>query len=80
MPLAVARLDATALPAQVTLNDRMGMTARVKLSDFSVVKVEARISQDGAAIAKPGDLTSTSTQVPSSRREPVELVIDKIIE
>lgn len=77
MPLAVARLDATALPATVTLTDAMGMTPAFRLSSAPRVFVGARISHSGQAIAQPGDLEGDAGVVDVDRKAPVHITIDR---
>lgn len=78
MPLAVARLDASQLPATVTLTDAMAMTPATKLSSARQVFVGARISHSGQPIAQPGDLEGDAGIVPVDRRTPVRIRIDKV--
>jgi cytochrome c-type biogenesis protein CcmH len=78
MPLAVARLKASALPASVTLTDAMAMTPRFRLSEYPDVQVTARISKSGDAMSQPGDLESRPVRVATNRRSPVALTIDRL--
>lgn len=78
MPLAVAKMDATALPAAVTLTDAMGMTPQLKLSSVPRVFVGARISKSGQAIAQPGDLEGDAGVVDVNTHTPVKISIDKV--
>lgn len=78
MPLAVARLDASKLPAQVTLTDAMAMSPALKLSAFAKVSVVARISASGQAMPQAGDLASEPVQVDTRSRAPIALTIDKV--
>jgi cytochrome c-type biogenesis protein CcmH len=78
MPLAVARMDAAALPASVTLTDAMGMTPQLKLSSARRVFVGARISKSGQAIAQPGDLEGDAGVVDVGTSAPVKVEIDKV--
>lgn len=56
MPLAVQRLPGARLPLTVRLDDRMGMTPAMKLSQFDRWVVTARLSATGGAQAQSGDL------------------------
>jgi cytochrome c-type biogenesis protein CcmH len=78
MPLAVARLKASSLPASVTLTDAMAMTPQMKLSSFPRVQVSARISKSGNAMPQSGDLEAQPVQVASDAKQAVALVIDKV--
>jgi cytochrome c-type biogenesis protein CcmH len=78
MPLAVARLKASGLPARVTLTDAMAMTPAMTLSKFPKVSVAARISKSGNARPQAGDLESAPVEVVTDSHKPVALTIDKV--
>jgi len=78
MPLAVARLKASDLPAKITLTDAMAMTPAMTLSKFSEVNVAARISKSGNAMPQTGDLESAPVEVATDSRTPVALTINKV--
>jgi cytochrome c-type biogenesis protein CcmH len=78
MPLAVARLKASALPASVTLTDAMAMTPQLKLSAFPRVQVSARISKSGNAMPQPGDLEAQPVQAATDAKQPVVMTIDHV--
>jgi len=78
MPLAVARLDASQLPATVTLTDAMAMAPQFKLSSAAKVFVGARISSAGQAIAQAGDLEGDAGIVEVDHAGPIRIVIDKV--
>ena len=78
MPLAVARLKASELPATVTLTDAMAMTPAMTLSKFPKVSVAARISKSGNAMPQAGDLESAPVEVATGSHAPVALTIDKV--
>jgi len=78
MPLAVAKLAASRLPATVTLTDAMGMLPQMKLSSVKRVFVGARISHSGQAIPRSGDLEGDAGIVATDRKSPIKIVIDRI--
>ncbi|HTV86613.1 MAG TPA: tetratricopeptide repeat protein [Dyella sp.] len=78
MPLAVARLSASQLPATVTLTDAMSMLPSMKLSSVPRVFVGARISHSGQAVARPGDLEGDAGVVAVDSKTPVSILIDKV--
>jgi len=78
MPLAVARLDASRLPANVSLTDAMAMTPSMKLSSVTHVFVGARISHSGQPIAQPGDLEGDAGVVAVDSKAPIKISIDKV--
>lgn len=79
MPLAIARLPATALPASVSLSDSMAMMPEMKLSSFEEVVVGARISRSGQAMPQPGDLQGLSEAISSAYDGELELMIDSVV-
>lgn len=78
MPLAVAKLDASQLPASVTLTDAMAMTPAMKLSSVTRVFVGARISHSGQPIAQSGDLEGDAGIVAVDSKTPIKISIDKV--
>ena len=79
MPIAVSRKKVSDLPLQVTLDDSMAMVPTNKLSSHEQVKLTARISTSGNAIAESGDLIGTVSNVKTDINEPVSIVIDNKI-
>lgn len=78
-PLAVARLTAGQLPADVRLDDRFNMSPDTKLSDAGEVRVQARLSRSGNARPEAGDWEGQLDEpvpVTGNDAEPVTLVID----
>lgn len=63
MPLAVLRARVADLPKDFTLDDSMAMSPDAKLSSASELRIEARVSKGGDAIAKPGDLSGEVASV-----------------
>jgi cytochrome c-type biogenesis protein CcmH len=79
-PLAIARLTAGDLPADIRLDDSKSMSPQAKISNAEKVRVTARLSRSGSAVAQAGDWQgSLDTPLTVSREpgEPVSLVIDK---
>ena len=60
MPVAIARLTVSDLPARVVLDDSLSMVPTARLSGASQVVVGARISKSGNPIPAPGDLQGVS--------------------
>ncbi len=79
MPLAVARLPASALPATVTLTDAMSMAPDVNLSSARQVIIGARLSASGQAMPQPGDLEGSIGPIAVDQSKPVDVLIDKVV-
>lgn len=77
MPVAVIRAKASELPLSFTLDDSLAMSPDHKLSKYSEVMVEARISKTGQAMAQPGDLISSPQTVKLGRKD-VRLLVDQV--
>lgn len=71
MPLAVVRRTVEDLPVKTVLTDEQAMMPNMKISNFSEVRIGARISRSGNAIAQSGDLEGTI--------EPVRVGIEGIV-
>lgn len=80
MPLAIQRLSAAQLPARVELSNDHSMLPQMNLSSLPEVVVGARISRSGNAQAQSGDLETLSAPLPVSRRDPIRLVIDSVVQ
>ena len=78
MPVAIARLPATAGPVQVTLDDGSAMAPSMRLSGQTRVVVGARISRSGNAMPQPGDLEGESAPMGPSGK--VDLQINRVRE
>lgn len=78
-PLAVLRLPAEHWPVQFKLDDSLAMMPARKLSGFSKVTVEARISRSGQAMRAPGDLYEVSQTLNPAGSKPVTLVISHVV-
>jgi len=75
-PLAVVRATAGSWPFKFTLDDASAMLPDRKLSGFSRVIVEARISRSGDPIAQPGDLHAVSAVLDPHASGELRLTID----
>ncbi len=79
MPLAVARLKVSDLPASVTLDDSMAMAPGLNLSSFKEVEVVARISKNGIANRGPGDVEGKTGPVVVTAGKPLSIMIDQVL-
>lgn len=69
MPLAALRIRVTDLPFNFSLDDSMAMNPSMKISNFAQVRIEARVSASGNAMATSGDLIGQSDPVkPGSKK------------
>lgn len=80
MPLAAKRISVKELPISIRLDDSMAMMPQMKLSAFPSVKVGARISKSGNAIAAKGDFIKEVSSVKSSGGGKVTLIVDGVVE
>jgi len=74
-PLAVLRTTAGAWPLEFELDDSNAMMPGRKLSDFTRVILEARLSRSGNALAQPGDLRAVSAVLNPRATQPLLLTI-----
>lgn len=78
MPLAVARLDPSKLPLEVTLDNSMAMAPGMDLSSAKQVQIFARITASGQVRGEPGDLEGSSQLLTvSDATQKVALKIDR---
>ena len=63
MPLAVRRAQVKDLPLDFVLDDSMAMTPQSKISGAKQLRIEARISRSGNAIAAAGDIAGQSKTI-----------------
>lgn len=75
-PLAAARYRVGDLPLEITLDDSQAVMPSAKLSGFPQVKVGARVSRSGNAIAQSGDLIGEVPDIEVGGKTPVVIVID----
>jgi cytochrome c-type biogenesis protein CcmH len=76
MPLAIVRKQVSDLPLSVSLTDAMAMMPTMKLSNFSEVKLLARISKSGNAMSQPGDLIGVIEQVALADKNTHTIIIN----
>lgn len=80
MPLAITRKQVADLPVTVSLNDTMAMMPAMKLSNFTEVKLLARISKSGQAVTQPGDLIGTIEKIAVAGSSSHKILINKRLE
>jgi cytochrome c-type biogenesis protein CcmH len=76
MPLAVQRGKVSDLPITFKLDDSLAVSPDFKISGFTEVRIEARISRSGSATPGPGDLIGTGPVVKPGARD-LKLQIDQ---
>ncbi|EAR20571.1 c-type cytochrome biogenesis protein CcmI [Nitrococcus mobilis] len=79
MPLAVVRTTVGRLPQTVTLDDSQALASGAKLSAFRQVRVVARVSPDGEATPKAGNVQGSSGPIRTDADKPVTLVMNSRI-
>jgi cytochrome c-type biogenesis protein CcmH len=79
IPLAVYRNVVGAWPVQFTLDESQAMMPGRNLSSVARVTLEAGISSSGQALAASGDLSGTRRTIDPSAREPLKILIDRVI-
>jgi cytochrome c-type biogenesis protein CcmH len=79
MPLAIVRKQVSDLPITVSLNDTMAMMPTMKLSNFSEVKLLARVSKSGNAMSQAGDLIGAINQVVLTDKNTHHIIINDLV-
>lgn len=81
-PLAVARARLDELPLTVMLDDSRSMSPQARISQVDQARLMVRVSESGQATPQPGDLFGTleGATVGETDGEPVEVVIDRVVE
>ena len=77
MPLAVQRGKVSDLPLTFKLDDTLAVSPDFKISGFTEVRIEARISRSGSATPSPGDLIGVGPVVKPGARD-LKLQIDQV--
>lgn len=78
-PVAVFRASVGSWPVKFTLDDSQAMLPGRNLSSAGRVTIEARISQTGQALPSAGDLQGTTVAVNPADRQPLKILIDRVI-
>lgn len=79
MPLAIKRLEASDLPATVTLADADGVMPTMRLSSARQVVVAARVSASGNAMPQSGDLEGESAPIDLPHGAAVDVTIARAV-
>ncbi|WP_280546268.1 MULTISPECIES: c-type cytochrome biogenesis protein CcmI [unclassified Halomonas] len=81
-PLAVVRARLGELPTTVVLDDGRSMSPQARISQVDQARLRVRVSASGQATPRPGDLLGTleGVTVGDTDGEPVEVVIDRVVE
>jgi cytochrome c-type biogenesis protein CcmH len=79
MPLAVVRAHVSDLPLKFNLDDSQAMSPELTISQAGEIRIEARISKTGLAVAGKGDLTGKSAVLKPGAKG-VRIVIDEAVE
>jgi cytochrome c-type biogenesis protein CcmH len=78
-PLAVQRLRAGDLPADVSFGDEDTMMGGAGIGDVDAIRVTARVSRSGVAEAQSGDLEGSSEAIPVSDSISARVRIDRVL-
>lgn len=79
MPLAIVRKQVSDFPLSVSLTDAQAMTPAMKLSNFTEVKLLARISKSGDAMKQAGDLIGVLESVTVADKTRHTLIINNVV-
>lgn len=79
IPVAVFRGSVGAWPVKFTLDDSQSMLPGRNLSSAGRVTIEARISRSGQALPAAGDLQGSSGAINPADRQPLKILIDRVI-
>lgn len=79
MPVAIKRLQVSALPADIELGDADAMVPTMRLSNFPKVSVAARVSKSGDASPHTGDLQATPVETATANADVIAVSIDSVV-
>jgi len=77
-PVAAKRIDAVDFPIQIELSDADSLMPTAKLSSQEKVVVSARISNDGEAFARTGDIEADTVVVETKSGKPSEIKLLRV--
>lgn len=77
VPLSIARLRVSDLPATITLNNSMSMAPAMNLNSAKAVELVARVSQQGTPVPQAGDWQATlgPVEITANNTQPYTLYI-----
>jgi hypothetical protein len=78
-PVAVIRASVGSWPLKFTLDDSQSMMPGRNLSSAGRVTIEARISQKGQPLPASGDLQGSTGVINPADRQPLKILIDRVI-
>jgi cytochrome c-type biogenesis protein CcmH len=78
-PVAVFRGSVGTWPVNFTLDDSQSMLPGRNLSNAGRVTIEARISRSGQPLPAAGDLQGSSGVINPADRQPLKIIINKVI-
>lgn len=79
MPVAIKRLQVSALPADIELGDADAMVPTMRLSNFPKVSVAARVSKSGDASPHTGDLQAMPVETATANANVIAVSIDSVV-
>ena len=79
MPVAIKRLQVSALPADIELGDADAMVPTMRLSNFPKVSVVARVSKSGDASPHTGELQATPVETATTNANVIAVSIDAVV-
>ena len=80
VPVAVMRTNVGGWPVKFTLDDSQAMMPGRNLTNAGRVTIEARISSSGQAMPASGDLQGTSGIVRPAAHQPLNILIDRVLQ
>ncbi len=78
-PVAAYRTSVKSWPVNFVLDDTLAMMPGRTLSQYEQVRVEARLSRSGQALAQSGDLQAEPVMVATHSSQPIALRISRLV-